>query len=328
MARRQRLAGVSAMGIGGVNVHLVLRSAAGRVSRHDRVLRVRPRPARAGSGRDRAACDRPRRHVPAARLLPAARPGPVAAGHQTGPDRRAGSLAVRRRAHRPGRPARPGRAHPGPRPGGDRGQPSGGARPAGRRGHRPAPVLRDGLLATRQGIFAAENADGRVTLLLSDDPALATLSDGPVSGAINGAITAAVSGTQPAPTRVASRRARNARRGRRPAAQGHRLLARAHLPAAGRPALVRGPRRQRDRDRWPRPRRDRLAWPACSARPTSSRSPPCAPSSSAGPPSGSCPPAAGMPAATATPNRSRPPIRCRCSATPSASSGSARRDAG
>ncbi|MGH3395714.1 MAG: polyketide synthase, partial [Streptosporangiaceae bacterium] len=39
-----RLAGVSAMGIGGVNVHLVLRSAAGRVSRHDRVLRVRPRP--------------------------------------------------------------------------------------------------------------------------------------------------------------------------------------------------------------------------------------------------------------------------------------------
>ena len=33
-------------------------------------------------------------------------------------------------------------------------------------------------------------------------------------------------------------------------------------------------------------------------------------------------------AATATPNRSRPPIRCRCSATPSASSGSARRDAG
>ena len=74
------------------------------------------------------------------------------------------------------------------------------------------PVLRDGLLATRHGIFAAENADGRVTLLLSDDPALATLSDGPVSGAINGASTAAVSGTQPAPTRVASRRARNARR--------------------------------------------------------------------------------------------------------------------
>ena len=45
------------MGVGGVNVHLVLRSVPGRTSRHDRVLRVLPRLARAGSTRDRAVCE-------------------------------------------------------------------------------------------------------------------------------------------------------------------------------------------------------------------------------------------------------------------------------
>src|SRR6185437_8863439 len=66
------------------------------------------------------------------------------------------------------------------------------------------PVLRDGLLATRTGIFAAENADGRVTLLLSDDPT------DPASGpAVLADGLASVAGL--APTRAASRRARNAR---------------------------------------------------------------------------------------------------------------------
>jgi enediyne polyketide synthase len=55
-----RLAGVSAMGVGGVNVHLVLRNAPGRGSRYDRVLRVLPRLAPARS-------ERPARSAPAAR---------------------------------------------------------------------------------------------------------------------------------------------------------------------------------------------------------------------------------------------------------------------
>ena len=52
---RRRLAGVSAMNADGVNVHVVLRSAPNRGLRYERMLRVLPRPARAGSGRRQAA---------------------------------------------------------------------------------------------------------------------------------------------------------------------------------------------------------------------------------------------------------------------------------
>ena len=50
---RRRVAGVSAMDVGGVNVHVVLRSAPSRGLRYDRMLRVlpgRPGPGRAGAG--------------------------------------------------------------------------------------------------------------------------------------------------------------------------------------------------------------------------------------------------------------------------------------
>jgi enediyne polyketide synthase len=164
-----RLAGVSAMGVGGINVHLVLRNAPSRGSRYDRMLRVLPRPAR-GSGRERAACadrlpDQSRR--PTAYLLHA-------------PDRQqlatiltriadvAGALSdaeMMDLACQLGRDART----------------QGRVRVAIVAGHQEElarlagaavgllPDLVDGLVTTRPGIFAAENADGRITLLLSDE---------------------------------------------------------------------------------------------------------------------------------------------------------------
>lgn len=165
-----RLAGVSAMGVGGVNVHLVLRNAPGRGSRYDRVLRVLPRLARAGSGKERAACtvrassaDRPPAayllHAPDRQRLAAAltRVGEVAGwlsdaemmdlSCQLGRDARSqGPARVAIVASHQEELARLAREAVGLLPG-----------------------LHDGLITMRPGIFAAENADGRVTLLLSDE---------------------------------------------------------------------------------------------------------------------------------------------------------------
>jgi len=164
-----RLAGVSAMGAGGINVHLVLRNAPSRGSRYDRMLRVLPRPAR-NSGRERAACsDRlPDRSRPPATFLLHA------------PDRRELATTLARVAEvasalsdaelmdlacQLGRDART----------------QGTARVAIVATHQEElallagtavtllPGLADGLLTTRPGIFASDNADGRITLLLSDE---------------------------------------------------------------------------------------------------------------------------------------------------------------
>jgi enediyne polyketide synthase len=174
-----RLAGVSAMGVGGVNVHLVLRNAPGRGSRYDRMLRVLPRLARSGSGKERVACsDRvpDQSRWPAAYLLHA-------------PDRQQlAALATRIAdvadwlsdsemvdlACQLGRDARA----------------QGPARIAivasdqaelarlARESVALLPGLKGGLLTTRPGIFAADNADGRVTLLLSDEADASAIAAG------------------------------------------------------------------------------------------------------------------------------------------------------
>jgi enediyne polyketide synthase len=174
-----RLAGVSAMGVGGVNVHLVLRNAPGRGSRYDRMLRVLPRLARSGSGKERVACtDRvpDQSRWPAAYLLHA-------------PDRQQlAALATRIAdvadwlsdsemvdlACQLGRDART----------------QGPARIAivasdqaelarlARESVALLPGLSDGLVTTRPGIFAADNADGRITLLLSDEADASAISAG------------------------------------------------------------------------------------------------------------------------------------------------------
>jgi enediyne polyketide synthase len=168
---RRRVAGVSAMDVGGVNVHVVLRSAPSRGLRYDRMLRVLPRPARAGSGRRRAAQrDRApdRSGQPAAFLLHA-------------PDRHQLAAALTRLADvapwlseseltdlscqlirdaRVQGPARAGLVASCPAE----------LAAAAREALGLLPGLRDGLLAARGGSFAADSADGRVTLLLSGEP--------------------------------------------------------------------------------------------------------------------------------------------------------------
>jgi enediyne polyketide synthase len=166
----RRLAGVSALGAGGVNVHLVLQNAISRGSRYDRMLRVLPGVAQAGSGQQRAACtdrapDPGRRpglyllHAPDGRQLASilSRVADVAGGLS---DAELIDLACQL-----GRDART----------------QGPARVAIVAGHQDElarrareavallPGLGGGLMTTRPGIFAAENADGRITLLLSDE---------------------------------------------------------------------------------------------------------------------------------------------------------------
>jgi enediyne polyketide synthase len=174
-----RLAGVSAMGVGGVNVHLVLRSAPGRASRYDRMLRVLPRLARSGSGKERVACsDRipDQSSRPAAYLLHA-------------PDRQQLAALASRIADvadwlsdsemvdlacQLGRDART----QGPARiaivAGDQAELARLARES----VALLPGLSAGLVTTRTGIFAADNADGRITLLLSDEADASAISAG------------------------------------------------------------------------------------------------------------------------------------------------------
>jgi enediyne polyketide synthase len=164
-----RLAGVSAMGVGGVNVHLVLRGTPGR-GRYDRMLRALPRLARPGTGRERATGgDR----VP----QPAGRPAAFLL-HARDRQQLAATLArvaqlaawlsdaeLTDLACQLGRDARV----QGPvRVAIVASDQEELARLAGE-ALALLPGLRPGLVATRPGIFAADNADGRVTLLLSDE---------------------------------------------------------------------------------------------------------------------------------------------------------------
>ena len=135
---RRRLAGVSAMNADGVNVHVVLRSAPNRGLRYERMLRMLPRPARAGSGRRRAAAAgraRDRGRAPAVFLLHAPdRPQLAAAlARLAGVARWLSeaeltdlSCQLIREARTQGRPGRPG------------GEPPRGAVRPGARGPRPA----------------------------------------------------------------------------------------------------------------------------------------------------------------------------------------------
>ncbi|HMH94387.1 MAG TPA: beta-ketoacyl synthase N-terminal-like domain-containing protein, partial [Streptosporangiaceae bacterium] len=168
---RRRVAGVSAMDVGGVNVHVVLRSAPSRGLRYDRMLRVLPRPARAGSGRRRAAQrDRApdRSGQPAAFLLHAPDRPQLAAALTRLADVAAWlseaeltdlSCQLIRDARVQG-PARAGLVASRPAE----------LAAAAREAAGLLPGLSDGLLTASGGIFAADNADGRVTLLLSGEP--------------------------------------------------------------------------------------------------------------------------------------------------------------
>ena len=168
---RRRVAGVSAMDVGGVNVHVVLRSAPSRGLRYDRMLRVLPRPARAGSGRRRAAQrDRApdRSGQPAAFLLHAPDRPQLAAALTRLADVAAWlseaeltdlSCQLIRDARVQG-PARAGLVASRPAE----------LAAAAREAVGLLPGLSDGLLTARPGIFVADNADGRVTLLLSGEP--------------------------------------------------------------------------------------------------------------------------------------------------------------
>ena len=168
---RRRLAGVSAMNADGVNVHVVLRSAPNRGLRYERMLRMLPRPARAGSGRRRAAAAgraRDRGRAPAVFLLHAPdRPQLTAAlARLAGVARWLSeaeltdlSCQLIREARAQG-PARAGLVASRPE------ELSARAREA----LDLLPGLSDGLLTTAPGLFLAENASGRVTLLLSGEP--------------------------------------------------------------------------------------------------------------------------------------------------------------
>jgi enediyne polyketide synthase len=168
---RRRLAGVSAMNADGVNVHVVLRSAPNRGPRYERMLHVLPRPARAGSGRRRAARqDRApdRGRGPAAFLLHAADRTQLAAALTRLADVARWlsqaeltdlSCQLIRDARVQG-PARAGLVASRPEELSARAEEAIGLLPG----------LRDGLLSTAPGVFAAENASGRVALLLSGEP--------------------------------------------------------------------------------------------------------------------------------------------------------------
>jgi enediyne polyketide synthase len=166
-----RLAGVSAMDSGGANVHLVLRGGTpARGSRYDRMLRVIPRLARAGSGQERAAREqrRPGQHrQPLPYLLHAA-------------DRARLDAALARLAEvagwlsdaeltdlacqlgRDARTQHPVRVAIVARHQEELARLAGQARVL-------LPGLSGGLVTARPGIFAADGADGRITLLLSDE---------------------------------------------------------------------------------------------------------------------------------------------------------------
>jgi enediyne polyketide synthase len=165
----RRFAGVSAADAGG-SVHLVLRGAPDRATRHDRVLRVLPRLARPGPSRERGPCEvrsRPPGRRPAAFLLHAPDTAALAgcldrlavvAGWLSDAELTdlSGQLARQARTQGPARVAIVAAT-----------QEELAARAAQARDLLPA--LANGLIATRPGIFAGDHADGRVTLLLSDE---------------------------------------------------------------------------------------------------------------------------------------------------------------
>jgi enediyne polyketide synthase len=165
----RRLAGVTAADADG-SVHLVLRGAPDRATRHDRVLRVLPRLARPGPSRERGPCEvrsRPPGRRPAAFLLHAPDTAVLAdcldrlaemAGWLSDAELTDLSGQLARQARTQG-PARVGIVAAA--------QEELAARAAQARGLLPA--LANGLVATRPGIFAGDHADGRVTLLLSDE---------------------------------------------------------------------------------------------------------------------------------------------------------------
>jgi enediyne polyketide synthase len=166
-----RHAGVSAMGLGGLSVHLVLRSEPDRASRPGRMFRVPPDPRRAGSGPAPAAVltssqadGQPAR--PLAYLLHAADRHALAAALARVADVApwlsdaelrdlACQFASEAKAQGPARMAIV----------------ASGQEQLGRLARDAIallPGLTVGLLTVRPGIFAADRAEGRVTLLLAE----------------------------------------------------------------------------------------------------------------------------------------------------------------
>ncbi len=169
-----RLAGVSAMGAGGINVHLVLRNQPGSGSRQDRLLRVLPRPGRPepGAGRSLVSCpvddgaERPAAyllHAPDRRQL-AGQLARIAelAGWLSDAEMRDLAWQLAGDAVKQG-PVRAGIVAT---------RQDELARQA-RTASSLLPGLRDGVLASQPGVFTADGADGRVTLLFSDVAAAA-----------------------------------------------------------------------------------------------------------------------------------------------------------
>ncbi len=165
-----RLAGVSSMSPGGLNAHLVLRHEPGRAARHDRPLAASALAARPGSGRSAGF---------AATASPAAGGAPRSLVYlMHAPDRHALAAALARLAgvapwlsdsELQDLACQLARAAKAPGPVRIAMVASSAGQLAQLAGESLAllPELAVGLLTQRPGIFAADGADGRVTLLMS-----------------------------------------------------------------------------------------------------------------------------------------------------------------